>query len=591
MALSLNLAPPYLSRLSLPSSNCPSNNFSTHSPTYNNSLFLLFLSKYTSHVSRFRNFKAHASFAEKGGSNMLSDELLSRISSAKEADEALVMIAEKVESNEGVVSSEDCCLIIKGAFESNNAELALSVYSAMRMSFFDQGLSENGSFVRRWKWARPDVRIYAGLVRGLASSLQVSDAIRIIYDVCHSGVSLREEVSFGKVVRCPSCMIAVAVAQPQHGTQIASCSKCRYQYELVSGNIVTIESEEIRISSCRTQHGYSGMGKRTEALERNEAEHSCSSSLYCGICFLGELEFPVHAGFPNVQTPRGTARTHRFATKTVELPAQEGERVTISVAAPSNIYREVGPFRFSSKAPGFKAGEAMCLTNHINGRETQLLRAPVKNENLSLRNPSFLFPVIALLTTGDFASGIIDPSLPQFISIAAIASVALGTTINSVILPQLNRLPQRMVEVVAIKQQLLSQYDLLQIRINDLREAAEKEVWMLARMCQLENKILAVGEPSYRARRSRLVKVRESLENSLMGRIELIDSYARISSMIEIELEMDSDVLAAESESIAEQIEQIMELENLEERWRIQAEANDEVERLLSSQPMPTEPV
>lgn len=95
------------------------------------------------------------------------------------------------------------------------------------------------------------------------------------------------KVPFGKVVRCPGCMIAVAVAQPQQGVQaraykldqivkpsiisaqcilwlsiadqifweyvkmtlhfqVVSCSKCRYQYELVSGNILTIESEEIR---------------------------------------------------------------------------------------------------------------------------------------------------------------------------------------------------------------------------------------------------------------------------------------------------------------------------------------------------------
>ena len=31
--------------------------------------------------------------------------------------------------------------------------------------------------------------------------------------------------------------------------QIVSCAKCRYQYELVSGDIVSIESEEIRLVS------------------------------------------------------------------------------------------------------------------------------------------------------------------------------------------------------------------------------------------------------------------------------------------------------------------------------------------------------
>ncbi|KAK1285741.1 hypothetical protein QJS10_CPB20g01807 [Acorus calamus] len=285
-----------------------------------------------------------------------------------------------------------------------------------------------------------------------------------------------------------------------------------------------------------------------------------------------------------VRTPNGIARTHRFATKTVEVPAQEGERVTVSSSAPSNV---------NTRVPGFDSGEPMSLTNHISGQESQLLRAPSKNGSSFLLNPSVLFPFLALLATGDAASGMIDPSLPRIISAAAIASVAIGTTVNRVVLPRLNQLPQRTVDIVALKQQLLSQYDMLQMRIKDLSQAAEKEVWMLARMCQLENKIVAVGEPSYRARRSRVMSVRESLESSILARLELIESYAKISSMIEIEVEMDSDVLAAEAvsnaESIAEQIEQIMEIENLEERWRIQAEANDEVERLLSSRPVSPE--
>ncbi|KAF3951747.1 hypothetical protein CMV_022633 [Castanea mollissima] len=237
----------------------------------------------------------------------------------------------------------------------------------------------------------------------------------------------------------------------------------------------------------------------------------------------------------------------------------------------------------------------MCLTNHKDGRESLLLRAPLKEGSSSLLNPSILFPLLAVLAAGDAASGIINPSLPQFLSAAAVTSLAVGATVNALVLPQLNRLPQRSVDAIAIKQQLLAQYDMLQSRIKDLKEAAEKEVWMLARMCQLENKIFAVGEPSYRARRSRVKRVREGLENSLKGRIELIDSFARISSMIEIEVELDSDVLAAEAasnvESIAEQIQQIMELENLEERWKLQAEANDEAERLLSSQSIPTEQI
>ena len=133
------------------------------------------------------------------------------------------------------------------------------------------------------------------------------------------------------------------------------------------------------------------------------------------------------------------ARTHRFATETVDLPAQERERVTISVAAPSNVYREVGPLKFSPKSPNFYPGEPMCLTNHRDGRESLLLRAPIKNGGTSLLNPSILFPLLVVLATGDAASGFIDPSLPRFISVAAVSSVALGATLNTLVFPQLGR--------------------------------------------------------------------------------------------------------------------------------------------------------
>jgi len=132
------------------------------------------------------------------------------------------------------------------------------------------------------------------------------------------------------------------------------------------------------------------------------------------------------------------ARTHRFATETVDLPAQEGERVTVAVAAPSNVYRKVGPFKFSPRNPDFYPGEAMCITKHKDGRESLLLRAPRK-ENSSLLKPSFLFPLIALLATGDAASGLIDPGLPQLLSVVAVSTLVVGSTLNTVVLPQFNQ--------------------------------------------------------------------------------------------------------------------------------------------------------
>lgn len=56
------------------------------------------------------------------------------------------------------------------------------------------GVTETGTFVERWKWSRPDVWVYTSLVQGLAASLRVSDALRIINNICQVGISPAEEV-------------------------------------------------------------------------------------------------------------------------------------------------------------------------------------------------------------------------------------------------------------------------------------------------------------------------------------------------------------------------------------------------------------
>ncbi|KAF1862303.1 hypothetical protein Lal_00026829 [Lupinus albus] len=570
--MTLNLCTPCFSRLF--SSSLPKSSSLNHNANNNNKLFFS-TSSIPNLLKSFNNAKASISENHNEVSNdtvsdsdqLLDQKLLLRIATtAKDAVEVLNMIAENSDSKRGVVCISDCCAVISTALKRNNHELALSVFYAMRATF-DQ-VDKNGSLDEGWKWSRPNADVYTMLIQGLAASLRVSDALTAIKYICEVGVSPGEEVRFGKIVRCPSCRIAVGVAQPQQGIQIVSCAKCRYQYELVSGDIVRSPPAERSMDITAWERGLRFLPLMKKIIP--SAVHSIV-----------------------VQTPSGMARTHRFATETVDLPAQEGERVTVAIAAPSDVYRNVGPFKFSPRAPDFFPGEAMCITNHKDGRESLLLRAPRKEGNSSLLKPSFLLPLLAVFATGDAASGLIDPNLPQFLSVVAVSSVAAATALNYFILPQFNQLPQGSVEVTAIKQRLLSQYDLLLSRIKDLKEAAEKEIWMLARMYQLENKISAVGEPSYRSRRNKVIRVRENLQNSLRGRIELIDSYTRISSMIEIEVEMETDVLAAETasnaDSITEQIEQIIELENLEERWKIQAEANDEAERLLSSQSMPFE--
>lgn len=105
---------------------------------------------------------------------------------------------------------------------------------------------------------------------------------------------------------------------------------------------------------------------------------------------------------------------------------------------------------------------------------------------------------------------------------------------------------------------------------------------MLARLWQLQSKMLAVAPGGvYDARLERVSSARLAIEERLKKRIQLADAYARVISMIEIEVEMETEVPAAEVLGIAEQIQRLEEIESLQEDWQLQAEAQDEVERLL----------
>jgi hypothetical protein len=311
-----------------------------------------------------------------------------------------------------------------------------------------------------------------------------------------------------------------------------------------------------------------------------------------GLRALQLLKRPIPAAVHSIVVcaPNGVARTLRCATESADIPAQEGERVTVASSAPANAGFGIGPLKVNARTPGWRPSEPMAITNHVTSRVGSLLRPPPKAGSGAAFDSSFIIPAAILLVSSDAATALIDPTLPRAIAIGAAVAIGLGGAANAFVLPRLNQLPERTADAIALQQQLLAQHELLQTRLQDLSQAAADDVRMLARMCQLQNKMEAVGEPAYSARIERVQKAREGLDERLVARLELIDSYAKIASMIEIEVEMDVDVLAAEgartSESIADQIERLMDVEDLQMAWKIQAEANDELERLLQSSPL-----
>lgn len=493
---------------------------------------------------------------------LLNDELLRRVALAEDADSAMAIISQSCRGSGRTLGSEDCCRLIQAALAESNANLAFLILNAMRSSQIQRRVGRN---TVGWRWPQPDVRTYIALVKGLAASLRITDAIQTVGDVKRRGIPAGEEVPFGKVVKCPTCETALAVVQPHHGIQLVPCSQCRYQYELLSGDVVNCESESISMNISAFERGLRALQLKKQPLP--SAIHSVV-----------------------VRSPDGMARTHRFATASADVPAQEGERITVAAAAPINSSMGLGPFKVSARAPGWRPSEPMSITNHVTGRISPLLRAPPKSGSGAALDTSVIIPAAFFLASSDAATALIDPTLPRTIAIGAAAAAVLGTAANTWILPRVNQLPQRTADAIAVRQELLAQYEVLQARLQDLTQGAAEEVRILARMCQLQNKMEAVREPTYSARMERVRKAREGLDERLASRLELIDNYAKVSSMIEIEVEMDVDVVAAEAggavASIAAQIERLAEVENLQKQWRMQAEVNDELEKLLQSSPV-----
>ena len=90
-----------------------------------------------------------------------------------------------------------------------------------------------------------------------------------------------------------------------------------------------------------------------------------------------------------------------------------------------------------------------------------------------------------------------------------------------------------------------------------------------------------IGQPRLIAvlqvRAERVTKACAGLEQRLSKRVELIDGYARVLNMIEIEVELDTQVPDEEMIGIEQQILRLTEVEELQEQWQLQAEAQEEV--------------
>ncbi|KAG2423402.1 hypothetical protein HXX76_015367 [Chlamydomonas incerta] len=523
-----------------------------------------------------------------------SPAFVRRLAAASTAEDVADALSEEAPSG---LREEDARAVLSFCLQRGKAPLALSIYREMCLA--RRGGSRPGTAGRSldvaFSWPAAGLATTTELVLGLCQQLCIVEALQVLADIKVQGLPTgSEEVGFGKVVTSPLAPERpLTVVQPQEGAKTVADGYSRYEYDVFSGTCLGMSSTALN-----------GGGNLLLGLGRA----------------LGLVKKPGVAAIHEfvLQAPDSTSRTFRVGTENASVPAQVGERLTV-VSAPVRNVRQGG--LFNASPPGTRPGEALSATNHKTGAVLQLLRPPASAEQAGSL-PSWVLPVAVVLAGGDAASSLLDPALPLLLAAGA-ASLAGGSVVtNSIVVPKLKQLPDNKVKVEYIRQQLLGQYNTLAGKAAAVLTESAEDVRFLARLWQLQNKMEAVGGPAapvtaaaaaaaagsssgasnsgsgsgagsgassssggqvsaYEARIGRVSRARANIEERLARKVELLDGYSRVMNMIEIEVEMDIEVPAAEVAGIQQQMDRLIELESVAEDWRAQAEARDEVERLL----------
>ena len=455
--------------------------------------------------------------------------------------------------------------LVEVILEDGNAKLAIDVFRVLydgprsQLPFkLTSDVSEARSF----------------LLLCLIRSLYVEKALKFLEDSCKVSLPGPDQISFGQVVTCPYCSeevnkgereVSLSVVKTFHGAETTACGNCRYQYDLFSGTITAAKSE-----APDAQGGDSFLEKvsriRLWGGRRDGVTH----------------EFAVEA-------PDGTARAYKFATETDEIPGKVGDRVTIigATRSKSRLGRGgPGGAGLAPIPPGWKAGEPKSIFNHRLGKTTKVLRAYGPDSGIPLQ---WVVLGTAVLAGGDASSALVSPDLPALLAAGAMGTTAAGAFATKVALPRLAKLPPSDLAAVEYRQGFLEQYDAIKTKLDALLSSMGEDVQLLSRLWNLHHKIEALGgtSASYDARMRKILTSAETLEDRVASKLQLIEGYSRVSHMIEIEIELDTDIDAAETRvaasGISDELARVSEMEELKDEWTIQVEAKNEIEKLLKS--------
>ena len=479
--------------------------------------------------------------------------------------------------------------LLRAAVGKGNVQLVRSVLAAMRRALAEGApAGPGGAEAPAGAWPPITNGVQKAVIGELACQLLVSDAVEALLGVKSGGVPDGGEVPFGDIVVCPLDSEPLAVVQPQQRpVQTASCAECRYGYRLVTGAVSKIESESLDASEGPL-----------EALSTSLSTLNITQGRWGG-------ELALRHAFV-VTGSDGQDRAFDACTPSDEVPARVGDRVTVVCAVPDRAAdgREdtVQGRVLAARAPGRLPNEPMTLQNHTTGRRHGLLRPPTDFERFT--TTALAASVLLVPLAGAAGSLLSDVKIDVAMLGESAAALAAGAAAgNLVVRPRLRQIGNESeMDFVAANQSLLKQYTELQDTIRSLERAGEEEVKSIARLQQLENKMRSVSSPgaapaerrqeeppppspSYNARLERVVGVRADVAARLESIIELVSSYGRICSMIEIEVEMSTGVSGAGAavRSFTNSVdEELLQLRQKQEEVVAQSQASEDVERIFS---------
>jgi hypothetical protein len=504
----------------------------------------------------------------------LSGDTLRQIATEKRSVDAKQVIARHLseqpagqvtDKGSGVlsVSEEQCMDIFATCISSGNFELVTSIYSSM--------LNSRGSFasgddaLEIVEWPKATVSLSANLVKLLCRNLDTQGALVILKILRFRGANFvvqnTEDLHFGYVVECTDGSgRPLALMRPHEGSKIVSDSFSKYEYEIFSGIVVKAESESLVASLSWLKL----LGARLVQSGATSAIHTMT-----------------------LESPSGQQRVFKFGTRLSTSPAKVGDRVSI-VCSPEEGKSFRQGIRYSGilspSPPGKRPGEPLSITNHTIGNESTVLMRPSDMDVSSGPVNSWLLASFVVLASADAASSLVDPALPFLIAGVIGSSAATAALGTNIILPNLKKLPESALGIQETRQSLLQEHVRLTANIKQLVKDITDDVRSLARLWQLLNKMSSIdNKNAYATRIGRVVEAKDNVEERLEARVSMMSEYSKVISMIEIEVEMETEIPMVEYQDLKNQLLRVSEVESLQEEWRQRAEAQDEVERILRS--------